>query len=71
MFGGKTTVGNNGKTYTYIGVEEPLKLTGGNGTKWDAEHIDKEYARIDTAVYDENGEYVSGDKGYFSVLPGE
>ena len=70
MFGTTTYVGNDGKTYTYEGVEEPLKLTGGNGTKWDAEHIDKEYARIDTAVY-ENGEYVSGDKGYFSVLPGE
>ena len=71
MFGGKTYVGNDGKTYTYEGVEEPLKLTGGNGTKWDAEHIDKEYARIDTAVYDADGNYVSGDKGYFSVLPGE
>ena len=70
MFGGKTYVGNDGKTYTYEGVEEPLKLTGGNGTKWDADHIDKEYARIDTAVY-ENGNYVSGDKGYFSVLPEE
>ena len=70
MFGGKTDVNSNGNTFTYAGVEEPLKLTGGNGTKWDPEHIDKEYARIDTAVY-ENGEYVSGDKGYFSVLPGE
>ena len=69
MFGGKTSVGSNGKTYTYVGVEEPLKLTGGNGTKWDAGHIDKEYARIDTAVYDENGNYQqSGEKGYFSVL---
>ena len=65
MFGGKTT-GNS----EYVGVEEPLKLTGGNGTKWDPKHIDKLYARIDKAVY-ENGEYVSGDKGYFSVLPGE
>ena len=70
MFGSKTYVGSNGTTYTYEGVEEPLKLTGENGTKWDADHIDKEYARIDTAVY-ENGEYVSGDKGYFSVLPEE
>ena len=70
MFGLTTYVGNNGNTYTYEGVEVPLKLTGGNGTKWDPEHIDKEYARIDTAVY-ENGNYVSGDKGYFSVLPGE
>ncbi len=65
MFGGKIT-GN----LEYVGVEEPLKLTGGNGTKWDADHIDKEYARIDTAVYNADGNYVSGDKGYFSVLPG-
>ena len=71
MFGGKTFIGSNGKTFTYAGVNEPLKLTGGNGTKWDPEHIDKEYARIDTAVYDEAGNYVSGDKGYFSVLPEE
>ena len=71
MFGLTTYVGNDGNTYTYEGVEVPLKLTGGNGTKWDAEHIDKEYARIDTAVYDADGNYVSGDKGYFSVLPGE
>ena len=70
MFGGKTGVNSDGTTYTYAGVNDPLKLTGGNGTKWDPEHIDKEYARIDTAVY-ENGEYVSGDKGYFSVLPEE
>ena len=69
MFG-RTTFVIDGTTYTYAGVNEPLKLTGGNGTKWDPEHIDKEYARIDTAVY-ENGEHVSGDKGYFSVLPEE
>lgn len=66
MFGGKIT-GN----LEYVGVEEPLKLTGGNGTKWDPEHIDKLYARIDKAVYNENGIYQSGDRGYFSVLPEE
>ena len=67
MFGGKTYV-SDGRTFTYAGVNDPLKLTGGNGTNWDPEHIDKEYARIDTAVYDADGNYVSGDKGYFSVL---
>ena len=70
MFGEKIYIDRKGKTYNYVGVNEQRELTGGNGTKWDAEHIDKEYARIDTAVY-ENGNYVSGDKGYFSILPGE
>lgn len=31
---------------TYAGVNEP-KLTGENGTTWDSNHTDKEYARID------------------------
>ena len=32
----------------YAGVLENALLVGGNGTRWDANHIDKEYARIDT-----------------------
>ena len=49
----------------YAGVNPPV-LTGGNGTKWDANYIDKTYARIDAAEYGGSGNYVSGDKGYFT-----
>ncbi len=46
----------NGKTYTYEGVNTPV-LKGGNGTEWNAEHIDAEYARIDE----------EGTPGYFTL----
>ena len=32
----------------YSGLSNEIVLTGGNGTIWDENHTDKEYARIDT-----------------------
>ena len=46
----------NGKSYEYEGVNTPI-LKGGNGTEWNAEHIDAEYARIDK----------EGTPGYFTL----
>ena len=41
-------------------------LIGGNGTNFNSLYIDKTYARIDTAVYDEAGNLISGEPGYFT-----
>jgi len=42
------------------------ELVGGNGTKYDSNNIGANYAIVDRAVYDESGNYISGNKGYFT-----
>lgn len=43
------------------------KLVGGNGTKYSDDKIDANYAIVDKAIYDDNGNYISGEQGYFTL----
>ena len=47
--------------------KECTNLVGGNGTKYDPNYIGIEAAIVDEAVYNTNGNYVSGKKGYFTL----
>jgi len=47
--------------------EGNVSLVGGNGTKYNSSYISVDYARIDSAVYNSSGTYVSGNRGYFTL----
>ena len=47
--------------------EGNINLVGGNGTKYSADKIDINYAVVDSAIYDENNNYISGKQGYFTL----
>lgn len=42
-------------------------LVGGNGTVYDSAVVDYAYARVDTAIYNDAGELVGGEKGYLTL----
>ena len=46
--------------------EGNYNIVGGNGTKYSEDRINVNYAIIDNAIYDENGNYISGEQGYFT-----
>ena len=43
------------------------KLVGQNGTTYDADAFTEVFAVVDTAVYDEFGNVIEGQKGYLSL----
>ena len=47
--------------------EGNTNLIGGNGTRYSEDRIAVSYAVVDSAIYDENGNYISGQQGYLTL----